>query len=229
MTVAVDLIAPLVAARANGHGLAIRPAPLPADATGWLSAGTFARDRELLAEALERTARAAGTASRAVAATWLLEKHAWHVASAALAAVLVHGAVPPLDGALVQLGEHGWADAIALPPDDWEPAGGRVLAARLAAHHGPLVEALAPYRSRRALWRSVGDRLGQAALWCGEAFDDHRRAWAIAAEALTAVTALAAPAGFELLDGAPFRRRTGCCLSHRCPDGRVCDDCPLRS
>jgi ferric iron reductase protein FhuF len=177
---------------------------------------------------LDRTATAAGTTSRAIAATWHLEKHAWYVASASLAAILVHGTMPPLEQALLRDAEEGWPDAIAVPPSDWTPANGATLGARLEAHLEPLVDALCHHRPARALWRSVSDRLGQAALWCGEAFADHRRAWALAGEAMTAPTALAAPTGFELVDGVPFRRRTGCCLSQRCQPALICDDCRLR-
>jgi hypothetical protein len=227
VSVAVDLLAPLAAARANWFGLALRAAPVPAGEEGWRPAGAAAADPALLEALLARTAAGAGTRSPAVAATWHLEKHAWHVASAALAGVLVHGALPPLEGALLRDGEQGWAEAVALAPAGWAPAGGAALARALEAHLTPVVHACARHRPRRALWRSVGDRLGQAALWCGEAFGDRAAAWALGEEALAAPTALRAPAGFALVDGAPARRRTGCCLSHRRPGGPVCADCPL--
>lgn len=175
---------------------------------------------------LARTAAGAGSRSLAVAATWHLEKHAWFAAGTALAGVVVHGVVPPLDDAALRDGEHGWAEAIALPDDRWQAADGPALAQHLEAHLAPLVTALTPYRPRRALWRSIGDRLGQAALWCAEALDDDA-AIAVATEALTAPTRLRAPAAFTTRAGRRFRPRTGCCLSHRCDGGVECDDCPL--
>lgn len=228
MSVAVDLIRPLAAARANGFGLEVCAAPPPASEAGWRPAHAAARDPALLDALLDRTAAAAGTNSRAVGATWHLEKHAWYAASASLAAMLVHGTIPPLDDALLRDGEQGWAEAIALPASHWAPADGEELATRLEAHLEPVVEALTRHRPRRALWRCAGDRLGQAALWCGEAFRDRRRTWTLASEALAAPTALAAPARFELVDGGPYRRRIGCCLSHRSPGGLICEDCTLR-
>jgi hypothetical protein len=228
VSVAVDLIRPLAAARANGFGLDVRAAPAPADEPGWRPAHAAARDPELLEALLDRTAVAAGTGSRAVAATWHLEKHAWHAAAPSLAALLVHGAMPPLDESLLRDGEHGWAEAIAVPVANWAPADGERLATRLEAHVAPVVEALSRHRSSRSLWRCVGDRLGQAALWCGEAFGDRRHAWTLASEALAAPTALAAPPRFALVDGRPYRRRTGCCLSHRCASELICEDCVLR-
>jgi hypothetical protein len=229
MTVAIDPIRPLAAARANGFALDIRPAPRPASEPGWRSAVATGRDGELLGALLARTAATAGTASRAVAATWHLEKHAWYVAAATLAAILEHDAMPPLDEALLRDAEQGWPEAIAVPRSGWVSADGAGLAEGLEAHLAPLVDALARHRPAKALWRSASDRLGQAALWCARAFQDRSGACALASQALAAPTALAAPAQFELINGTPARRRVGCCLSHRCPGGITCEDCGLRS
>jgi hypothetical protein len=228
MSVTVDLIRPLADAEANGFRLPVRAAPPPAHEPGWRPADAPAGNPTLLQALLDRTA-AAIAGPRVVAATWHLEMHAWHAASTSLAAILLHGSMPPLEQALLHDAEEGWADAIALPASSWAPADGSALAIGLQAHLAPTVEALAGHRPSRALWRCAGDRLAQAALWCGEAFGDRRRAWALASEALAAPTPLAAPAAFELVDGVPFRRRTGCCLSHRCAGGLACDDCGLRS
>jgi FhuF 2Fe-2S C-terminal domain len=225
---AVDPVAALADARAHGFGLGVERITGDWRAQGWRPATLAAEDVHLREELIARSAAGAGTPSRAVAATWLVERHVWLAAGAALAGVLVHGAIPPLDAALLRDGEYGWADAIALPDTGWTAVGGgAALAAHLEAHLHPLVEAFACERPRRALWRSAADRLGQAALWCGEAFGAHERAWTVAGDALTADTALHAPAGFMMRAGRPFRRRIGCCLSHRCPGGDMCDDCPL--
>lgn len=217
-------VAPLAHARAGGFGLGVRATPAP---PGWHEAGAAAGDARLLTSLLARTCHAAGTRAGAVAATWYLEKHAWLACGAALAGLLVHGAVPPLDRAFVRHADEGWVDAIAVPEHGWERADPAVLAALLEAHLAPLVAALSDRRPARALWLCAGDRLGQAAIWCGEAFGDRTAAWSLAAAALEAPTALEAPAGLTLREGEPFRRRRGCCLSHRCPAGATCDDCPL--
>lgn len=217
-------VAPLAHARAGGFGLGVRATPAP---PGWHEAGAAARDARLLGSLLARTADAAGTRAGAVAATWYLEKHAWFACGAALGGLLVHGAMPPLGRAFVRHAGEGWVDAIAVPEQGWEPADPAVLAARLEAHLAPLVAALTDRRPARALWLCAGDRLGQAALWCGQAFGDRAAAWSLAAEALAAPTALKAAPGFAMRAGEPFRRRRGCCLSHRCDDGATCDDCPL--
>lgn len=236
---AVAGIEPIAAARAGGFGLGVEPvaatgpdwrrAPMPGD----------------LEEQLDRIGAATATSSRAIAATWQLEKHAWLAGGAALAGLLVHGALPPLDDALVLDAEEGWPAAMALPDAGWqhvpsetpgvsEPGhgpgtadAGRALAELLEAHHAPLVDALGAFRPRRALWRSVGDRLGQAARWCGEAFDASDEAVALVEAALAAPTALHAPAVFTIVEGRPQRRRAGCCLSHRIPGGVLCEDCRI--
>ena len=217
----VDAIA---AARAGGFGLPLQRLPEAGD-PGWRPAGAAAADAALREELLRSSADATGTGSPMVAATWLLEKHAWHVAAVALGSVLLDGRVPPLERLLVRDGAEGWVEALALPGDGWRPGGAKELAAGFEAHLAPLVEELAAHRARRPLWRSAGDRLGQAALWCGEAFGDSARAVRLAADVLTAPTALRAPARFTVHEGVPFRRRTGCCLSYRCPGEVSCEDC----
>jgi hypothetical protein len=221
----LDLITPLVAARRGGWGMPLHT--LPVSGPGWYPGLRAAEDAELRTLLLARSSRAAGLASPAVAVTWHLEKHAWFMGAVAVAGLVVHGAMPPLERAAVRYGDAGWVEAVALPPDGWLAASGEELAARLEAHFRPLVEALAVHRPRRALWRSVGDRLGQAAQWCGEAFGDRDAAWGLAAEVLEAPGALRAHAGFELRDGEPYRRRAGCCLSHRTPPAITCVDCRL--
>jgi iron complex transport system ATP-binding protein len=226
VTVATDLVGPVAALRAGGFALPVAEQPVADD--GWRPAALAATDAALRADLLARTTRGTGTRSLAVAATWQLEKHAWFVAAAALGGLLVHGRMPPLDRLSVRDGEHGWVEELALPATGWERGDGAFLAGRLEAHLLPLVDALGAHRPRRALWRCAGDRLGQAALWCGEAVGDPAAACALAAGALGAPTALAAEPRFTLHDGRAARRRTGCCLSFRCPDAATCADCPVR-
>jgi hypothetical protein len=222
MTTLADRVSVIAQAEAHGYRLDIRPLPVPAG--DWRPAIEAAHDAQRMRDLLARTSRAAGSSSPAVAATWHLEKHAWFIAAAALAGILTQEAVPPLDDAWVRDADEGWIEAIALPLDGWRPCDCPQLAEALVSHLEPLVAALSRHRSRRALWRCVGDRLGQVALWAADAFD--ARAIPIAAQALAAGTPMAA-AGFEVVDGTVTRRRTGCCLSHRCADAITCDDCVL--
>jgi hypothetical protein len=224
MTVAANPVLAIAQAEALGYRLDVRTLPVPQE-PGWRPAHAAARDPLLMERLLARSAVVAGTRARAVAATWHLEKHAWFAAAAALGGLLSRGELPPLDTAWVRDGEAGWVEAVAIPVEGWSPGGGAELADALSAHLEPVVEALTRHRGRRALWRSVGDRLGQAALWAADAFDE--RALALAADALEAPTPLASPRSFEIVEGRPTRRRTGCCLSHRCDGAIVCADCVL--
>jgi hypothetical protein len=220
-------VAPIAAARASGYGVPVVAAPSPAAEPGWRPILAAAHDEALLEELLRRTAETNGTSLRPLGVTWHLEGHAWYVAAVAVGGLLAHGLMPPLDACELRDGSYGGPECIAVPTEGWEPADGPELAARFAAHLEPLIEALSRGRPRRALWRCAGDRLAQAGLWCGEAFGARERAWALLEAALAAPTPLQAPAGLELVDGAPFRLRSGCCLSYRAPDGVYCPDCRL--
>jgi hypothetical protein len=223
MAAATSPLERIAAARAGGFGLAVVPGP--ASGPRWRAAHDIAPLDALVA----RTDRALHPAPRAVAAAWHVEKHAWHAASLVVAALVVDGSLPPLGSAQVRDGEHGWTEAIAVPPGGWTGGASPVDAAEaLEAHLAPVVQALASRRAERALWREAADRVGQATLWCGEAFGRRADAWAAGAALLGAQTRLRAHAGFALHQGEPFRRRGGCCLSYRCADGVLCPDCPLR-
>jgi hypothetical protein len=213
-------VAVIAAARADGYGLGLEPGAPPAGARGWRGV----QDVEGLPDRVARATAVAGSA--AVAATWILEKHAWLVAGLALAGMLRHRAIPDLGALLLHDADEGWPDALAvLDGACWLPAAdGRDLAEHLEVHFAPVIGALSRHRAEKPLWRSAGDRIGQAATWCGAAFGDPGGARALAVAALDARTALHAPSRFE--DG--MRVRSGCCLAHRVAGMPRCDDCANR-
>jgi hypothetical protein len=215
----------IVAARANGFGLAIVPGPQ--DGPGWHDVHAVAGDAALCDERVGLAHAASGSDLEAVGVAWIVENHAWHVASLVVAAQVVDSTLPPLDRLQLLHNASGIHDAVAVPRDGWRHADPVEAAAALDAHLGPLVEAFRGRRAARALWREAGDRVGQAVQWCGEAFGAREHAWSIGAQILAAPTRLRAPARFELRDGAPFRLRSGCCLAHRMPGQAPCADCPL--
>ncbi|WP_205695791.1 hypothetical protein [Conexibacter sp. SYSU D00693] len=223
-----DPVAPLTVARHNDFALPLRALPHTDEAAGWRPGDACARDAALREELLGRAAQVAAGAPVAMSVTGLVESHTWYVTAAAMSALLVHGALPPLDRLEVHDSAFGYVDGVALPCDGWTcPADPAALAQALHLHLEPLVEALSEHRARRPLWRSVGDRIGQAANWCAGAYG-HDRAWALGGAVLDADTPFRGPAGFEVVDGAPFRRRTGCCLTHRCAGAELCPDCPTQ-
>ena len=130
-----------------------------------------------------------------------------------VAALLCDGALPDLSTAQVRDGDSGWVEELAIDPRGWRAgASARDAAEALDAHLEPVIAALSARRAARALWREASDRVGQAVLWCGEAFGRRREAWALGTLLLASPTRLRAHAEFELRDGVPFRRRGGCCL-----------------
>lgn len=158
-----------------------------------------------------------------LAATWVVEKHAWFAAVVALGAHQLTGAVPPLCALRLRVGaDHGYVDGVALPDPGvaWRPATPEELATRLAVHLAPTVAAMGAHRPVRPLWRCASDRVGQAASWCAAALGPE--AIALATAVLEADTPLRAPARFAP-DGT--RRRTGCCLTYRLDGFDRCADC----
>jgi ferric iron reductase protein FhuF len=116
-----------------------------------------------------------------------------------------------------------------------EHAGERALAAAghaaLFAHVEPVVDALVTrrLRPRRALWRAAGDRVGQAFLWCAEAFGAPARARRLAELVLLEDSPLHVPLRSAVgEDGTTYHLRASCCLNHRVPGAELCPGCPLR-
>ena len=115
-----------------------------------------------------------------------------------------------------------------------EQAGERALARSaheaLLAHLEPLIDALVArrLRPRRALWRAAGDRVGQAFLWCAEAYHAPARARRLA-ELVLEDSPMHVPLRSAVgQDGAPYHLRASCCLNHRVDAAALCPGCPLR-
>ena len=236
MAAALDAaLARIAEARAGGYGLFVARRSEPGD--GWYEAGVLARDDGPLDGLVADIARAAGTDLPSVGGEWLLELLAWHGAALTAAAMMSGRWVPDLSPANVLVGvEGGSVLGIALRGGSArEYAGERALAraahAALHAHLAPLIDALVArrLRPRRALWRAAGDRVGQAFLWCAEAFGAPARARRLAVLVIEPPSPLHVPlltaAGD---DGAPLHLRASCCLWHRVPGSSLCPGCPLR-
>ena len=86
-------------------------------------------------------------------------------------------------------------------------------------------------RPARTLWRSAADRLAQALVWAGKAFD--RPDLALELTRLTVGpdcgdSRLAIPIErFEDDWGDEYHLRTTCCLAYRTAGGELCKSCPL--
>ena len=215
------------ALRGGGFGLTVEQRDRPGE--GWLAADAL---DVRLDELVTGVCDLAGLDHPPLGAEWLLEHCAWQGASLTVAALL-DGWVPDLspDNVLLWFRDGGvWG--IALREVRVAGSDPRTGHDALVALLDPLVTALAQRRLRAAkpLWRAAGDRVGQAVVWAGAAYDDPGRARR-AGEAL-----LAPPSPMHVPlrtacgeDGTPLHVRASCCLYHRVPGAEVCAGCPLRS
>jgi hypothetical protein len=226
-------LARVAEARAGGYGLAVEQRCEPG--AGWLPADELVREGGPLDGMVNAVAHQAGFDHPPLGAQWLLEHHAWQGASLT-AAAMMSGWTPDLTPRNVLVRFHdGALSGIALRSGPVRELRDDAALARaghdaVVAHVSPLVHALATRRLRaaRALWRSAGDRVGQAFLWCAEAFGDAERA------ARLATTTIAPPSPLHVPlrtardeDGTPFHVRASCCLYHRVPGAAPCPGCPL--
>jgi hypothetical protein len=237
-------LARIAAADANGYGLAIGRRDQPGD--GWLDARELVR--EPLDELIRDSTRGAGTPLARVGAEWLLELYAWQGASLVAAAMVSDARVPDLSpanvlvavdagrpvgialrgGTLIGLPEDPRAHELDLVDD--EPALARAGHDALASHVEPLIDALAVKRLRapRALWRAAGDRVGQAFLWCTQAFDAPERSARLARLMIAPPSPMHVPLRTAVGDDdVPYHVRSSCCLGHRTDDPVLCPGCPL--
>jgi hypothetical protein len=220
-------------ARAGGYGLAVEHRSEPG--AGWLPADELVRDGGPLDGMVAEVARCAGLDYPPLGAQWLLEHHAWNGASLTGAAMM-SGWIPDLTpGNVLVRFEDGALSGIALRGGPVREIRDHTALARaghdaVVAHVSPLVRALTARRLRaaRALWRAAGDRVGQAFLWCAEAFGDAERAARLATTMIAPPSPLHVPLHLARDEhGTPFHVRTSCWLYHRVPGATPCLGCPL--
>ena len=126
-----DLVPAIAAARAGGFGLPLRGLPVDRRRAGAPRAPRQPT-RRCAPTCSGAAPSATGTGSPLVAATWLLETHAWHVAAVALGAAMLAARRPPLDRLLVRDGAEGWVEALAPP----SAAGGAAASGRVGGRPG---------------------------------------------------------------------------------------------
>ena len=234
--------------RACDLGVA-RPAP------GRPSAADLLGDEVALAGRLRRVRAEVGTERHDVAASLWLEAYAWRLLLPVIGALVAERRAPLLTLAEVRLAPGpGRPEAIAVCPRrfavlDDDPAAGHADAVRvgsadglaavlrdaLVQHFAPAIEALnrASGRSRRALWRTIGDRAATAFLYAGAATGGPASADRLAAAVLDGRTPLAVRPAYVTrpdADGGSLRvhERRGCCLWWRTRAAEaVCLTCPI--
>lgn len=233
----------VAAARAGGFGLQVARRDAPGD--GWIEAVDLWRDDGPLDELIDGVARLAATEHRHIGAQWLFEHSAWQAAALVSGTLMADARVPSLEPANVLLamydgslwgiavrggrvlGLEGDSGADIVVPD--ERALARAAHTELVTHLAPLADAIVARRLRSAkpLWQSAGDRVGQAMLWCAQAFDDEPRARRLAELVVAPPSPMHVPIVTKVGDdGEPFHVRASCCLNHRTPDASLCAGCP---
>ena len=237
--------------RFGGHDVLATRIGAPA---GWLAAPDLMAPGPALRQMLARTTASTGGGRADIGGTWLVESYAWALAMRGVGALLLGDRVPAMAAAEVRLRLVEPDDAIAevafaggaygVDGDECQDDPALVtlpdhhaLAARLRdeleAHLRPLLDAVATEagRSRRALWRSAGDRLGGAFMWLGEVLGERERAWALGTPCMRGSGPLAVGARFRMIEHAgglePTWDRRSCCLAYRCEGHETCLTCPL--
>ena len=214
------------ALRGGGFGLTVEQRVGPGE--GWLAADAL-EDR--IDELVTDVCGLAGLDHPPLGAEWLLEQCAWQGASLTVAALL-DGWVPDLSPANVLLWfRDGGVWGIALREVRVAGADPRAGHDQLAGLLEPLVTALSArgLRAPRPLWRAAGDRVGQAVVWAGAAYEDPQRARRAGEAILAPPSPMHVPLRIASVDGAPLHLRSSCCLNHRVPGAEVCAGCPLRN
>jgi hypothetical protein len=216
----------ITALRGNGFGLTVEQRGRPGE--GWLAADALGPE---LDELLAGIYGLAGIEHAGLGAEWLLEHCAWQGASLAVAAAL-DGWVPDLaPGNVLFRFRDGGVWGIALRDVRVAGAGPRAAHNALEGLLTPLVAAITSRRLRaeRPLWRAAGDRVGQAVVWAGAAYDDPEAARRLGEAMLAPPSPMQVPLRTACTgDGIPYHVRASCCLYHRVPGAEVCAGCPLR-
>ena len=188
----------------------------------------WATPRELagprLEAALDYCGSSLGTDRDDIRGQRLIEVVTWSFAVPAAYALLGTGEVHDLAGAHVWIeAEPPGGVALLLPRDARGPGGLPQLRDAIAAHTGPLIEAVnaATLRPEKALERAVEDRIAAAIAWVAQMSD----------RSAQACTLLEGEAEVRMLDlgthAMLLHVRAGCCLYYRLPAGLKCFSCPL--
>lgn len=227
----------IAAARADGYGIVIRQVPEP-DGT-WTAAGRLGSDPELTAATASAVSGMYGRVEPHIQAEWMLESLARGVADLGGSFALASGTLPDLDPGNVLLAiEGGLVRGTALRSDRLGAGDLPRLADGLRVGLARLIEPAIEWidseglRPAKTLWQAAADRLAQALVWCGRAFDRPDEALELTrlAVGLDGPDArLAIPverSGDEY--GDEFHLRHTCCLAYRTEGGELCQSCPLR-
>lgn len=227
----------ITAARADGYGIIVQRRPDPGD--GWFAAAELDGSGRVEATLLSRISGMSGPPEEHIRAEWLVESLARAVADLAGSFAVATRSLPELTPDSVLLAaEGGLFRATAVTSDQLfedDPAG---LADRFRAGFVELMRPTVEWtdgqglRPAKTLWRAAADRLAQALVWSGKAFDRPD----LALELTELTVGPGCPDERLRIEirraedeyGDEYHLRNTCCLAYRTPDGYVCQSCPLQ-
>ncbi|MBN8866299.1 MAG: (2Fe-2S)-binding protein [Solirubrobacterales bacterium] len=223
---------------ADGYGIIVRRRDGPGD--GWFSAAELDGSGRVQALLLSRINGMAGPPEDHIRAEWLLESLARAIADLGGAFIVAAGQLPELTPENLLLAAEGGlfratgiTSSRGIESDRLEE-----LADAFRTGFASLLEPTVAWidglglRPEKTLWHAAADRLAQALVWSGKAFD--RPDLALELTQLTVGPEcpdprLAIPIRrAEDEWGDEFHLRNTCCLAYRTDGGQVCQSCPLQ-
>jgi hypothetical protein len=248
----IDLsLARIRAARVDGIGLVVGRRAAPGD--GWFSVEELLSDDSGPATLLAMVRGISEIPADHIRAEWMFESFARAVADVGAAFIIAERRLADLSAANLLMASTGGliAGTAMIGPDmtvlesDPGAAGPRESGITVAPDWQQLAEEFRGYftalidpmvdwmvrhrlRQEKALWSAAADRLAQALIWSGAAFDQPDFARELTVELLDRPGPLAVPLEITVDDrGREHHRRVSCCLAYRAAGGGFCHACPL--
>lgn len=222
------------AAQADGYGIIVRRRDGPGD--GWFAAAELDGSGRVEATLMSRITGMSGPPEEHIRAEWMVESLARALADLAGSFAVATGSLPDLTPDNVLLAaEGGLFRATAVTSEELFEGDPQALADRIRAGFTGLMRPTIEWtdsqglRPAKTLWHAAADRLAQALVWCGKAFDRPDPALELTKLILEPDGPLGIPVErAEDEYGDEFHLRATCCLAYRTPDGYTCQSCPLR-
>ncbi len=221
----------IAVAEADGMRLLVERRSEPAGA--WFPVSELLQSDGAPAVLLARIRGMSEVPAEHIRAEWLFESYARVLGELGAAFLLTEGRAPELSSDnLLMAARNGLIAGVALRTDRMGSASGPAdgLRTDLIGLIGPFASWFDRHglRPEKTLWKSAADRIAEAVLWAGRAFDEYEAAQELAAELLGVPGPLQIPLE-TVVDarGTERHRRVTCCLAYRATGGSLCFACPI--